>query len=87
MVWPERDPKPKTRENVSTKASVYVNQLYFHFVEDPGDAVAKMDVCVCLCVCLSPANLTIPEVRLLLSCYFDLTWIVNVCFVCFKQVL
>ena len=69
------------------KASVYVNQLYFHFVEDPGDAVAKMDVCVCLCVCLSPANLTIPEVRLLLSCYFDLMWIVNVCFVCFKQVL
>ena len=47
-------PKPKTRENVSTRASVYVNQqLYFHFVEDPGDAVAKMDVCVCLCVCVS----------------------------------
>lgn len=44
---------PKPEKMFQLKASVYVNQLYFHFVEDPGDAVAKMDVCVCLCVCVS----------------------------------
>ena len=66
VVWPGRDALPKARDNVPTKASVYVNQqLCFHFVEDPGMPLQKMDLYQ---VCVS-------FLQILWSCFYHATFI------------